>query len=941
LIIFINRASVLRYKSRGALMGDTDEHIVEAEIVADSDNLENTKKEEPLPEKTEISAKKEKHSLFKKKEKEEKKEDDEVEIDFKKAGKIFSAKWLWILLLLIPIILTITIRTQMNSLEITRDWAQNSVYNYYRNGIAQQVSAAYPNLPDANKQTLAEQQFQSYLSANKATIDAQITETANYFKSKMQYDANGTSYTYLGDLDSYYFLRYAENYLRTGRQADEIRNGTNWDNHMVAPIGSAMSPTLHPISIAYLYNFLRLFNRSITPMQAAFYVPLVGGIIAAIAAFMIGKKLAGNAAGLAASVLVSVNTMFLTRTMGSDTDVYNLMFPLLIVWMIVEAFEAEKNRNKALFAALAGLFMGIFSFAWMGWWYIFDFMIAAIAVYMVYLLFETRRKEKSERENAKKQLKNTIVLFAILFLSTALFVSVFSAPQTFSAFIQGPLQVMLLKEVVHQTLWPNVYLTVAELNPGDFSTTVSVMGGWLFFALAVLGVLFAFLKKDSHGHYDIKTAALLLIWFMGTSYATLKGVRFAMLVVPAFAIAAGVAVGAAFNFLHNFSTKSLKINRHISSAVLLALIFALLLSPVRAGYAAGKGYVPSMNDAWYDSLTKIKTESPNNAIINSWWDFGHWFKYAADRAVTADGASQNSPQAYWLGRMLVTNNEDEAIAVLRMLDCGSNTAFEIIDKKYNDTAKSIGIVKKAIMMDKADAGEYLSLYLEQREIDEVLKSTHCSPPEDYLITSGDMVGKSGVWAHFGLWDFERAKILLAVKGSDIESAKEIMQKLNYSNAQIEKTIYEISALATTRDEENWVSTWPGYLSAGGACQNQENITMCQNNFQGQNIVVLINWTSMEAGIYNGQSTIKPSSFVYYENETLKEIIYEKPGFPYSIILTPAGESIIASQELSRSVFTRLFFMNGAGLSHFRLFDQQTEITGSQIYVWNVSWDGIN
>jgi hypothetical protein len=250
-------------------------------------------------------------------------------------------------------------------------------------------------------------------------------------------------------------------------------------------------------------------------------------------------------------------------------------------------------------------------------------------------------------------------------------------------------------------------------------------------------------------------------------------------------------------------------------------------------------------------------------------------------------------------------------------------------------------VKKAIMMDKADAGEYLSLYLEQREIDEVLKSTHCSPPEDYLITSGDMVGKSGVWAHFGLWDFERAKILLAVKGSDIESAKEIMQKLNYSNAQIEKTIYEISALATTRDEENWVSTWPGYLSAGGACQNQENITMCQNNFQGQNIVVLINWTSMEAGIYNGQSTIKPSSFVYYENETLKEISYEKPGFPYSIILTPAGESIIASQELSRSVFTRLFFMNGAGLSHFRLFDQQTEITGSQIYVWNVSWDGIN
>ena len=940
MIIFINHASVLRYKSRGALMEDTDEHIVEAEIVADSNNSENTKIEEPSTEKTESSKKKEKHSLFKKREKEEKaekEEDDEVEIDFKKAGKIFSAKWLWVLLLLIPILLTITIRTQMNSLGITRDWAQNSVYNYYRNSITQQVSAAYPNLPDANKATLAEQQFQSYLSGNKATIDSQITETAAYFKSKMQYDVNGTSYTYLGDLDSYYFLRYAENYLKTGKQPDEIKNGTNWDNHMLAPIGLPMTPTMHPFSIAFLYRFLHIFNRSITPMQASFYVPLVCGIIAAIAAFMIGKKLFGNVAGIAASVLVSVNTMFLTRTMGSDTDVYNVMFPLLIVWMIIEAFEAEKNRNKAIFAVLAGLFMGIFSFAWMGWWYIFDFMIAAIAIYILYLLFETKRKERSEKENAKKQLKNTVVLLILLFISTVLFVSIFSAPQTFLAFIKGPFEVMNLKEVVHQTLWPNVYLTVAELNPGDFSTTVSVMGGWLFFAIAVIGVICAFLKKDSHGHYDIKTAALLLIWFMGTSYATLKGVRFALLVVPAFAIAAGVAVGAAFNFMHDFSTKSLKINKHLSAAVLLVLVFALLLSPVKAGYSAGKGYVPSMNDAWYDSLTKIKTESPNNAIINSWWDFGHWFKYVANRAVTADGASQNSPQAYWLGRLLVTNNEDEAIAVLRMLDCGSNSAFEIIDRKYNDTAKSIGIVKNAIMMNETDARKYLSTYLSTSEVDEVLKNTHCSPPEDYLITSGDMVSKSGVWAHFGLWDFEKAKILLEVKNSDVSSAKALMQKLNYSSSQIEKTIYEISSLSTTRDEEDWVSSWPGYLSTGGSCQYQGNITVCQNSLQGQSIVVLINWTNREAGIYNGQGTIKPSSFVYYENETLKEIKYEKPGFPYSIILTPSGESIIASEELSRSVFTRLFFMNGAGLSHFKQFDHQTEITGSEIYVWNVSW----
>jgi dolichyl-diphosphooligosaccharide--protein glycosyltransferase len=932
--------------------------VVEAEIISDSkeneEKEESREPEEKAEEKEEKEDKKEekkekreekkrKAGLFAKKHEEEKEEDEvEVRIDWKKAAKMFDARWLWVLLILIPIILTSTIRIQPNTLAITQDWATGTVYNVYKNSIAQQVSSMYPNLPDANKQTLVDQQFKAYLKSNSAAIDNQIKQTAAYFKSKMQYDVNGASYTYLGDLDSYYFLRYAENYLKTGKQADEIRNGTNWDNHMVAPIGAAMTPTMHPYSIAYLYNFLRLFNKNITPMQASFYVPLVCAVIAAIAAFMIGKRLAGNMAGLSASVLVSVNTMFLSRTMGSDTDVYNLMFPLLIVWMIIEAFEAEKNRNKAIFAGLAGLLIGIFSLAWMGWWYIFDFMIAAIGAYIIYLLAETRRKDKHEKDNAKKQLKNTIVITIILFASSALFVSLFSSIQGFTAFINGPFGVMNLKEVVHQTLWPNVYLTVAELNPGSFSTTLSVMGGWLFFLLAIIGAAFAFLKKDKNGHYDIRTAVLLLIWFAGTSYATLKGVRFSLLVVPAFAIAAGVALGNIFDITRKFATRELKIHKYISYAILLVLLGLVLMPQIKAGYAAGKSYVPSMNDAWYNSLTKIRNESAPNAIINSWWDFGHWFKYVANRAVTADGASQNSPQAYWLGRILVTNDEDEAIAVLRMLDCGSNTAFEIIDKTNNDTAKSIEMLRKAIMMNRTDAEAYLSQYLGKSDVEAVLNNIDCSPPEDYFITSGDMVSKAGVWAHFGLWDFNKAKLMVKVKTSNLSYATELMKQMNYSNAQIEQTIYNISSLASSRDEENWVSPWPGYFATNGYCQDQNNtnITLCSNNLQGQNVMVLINWTNMSAvsaGLYTGQNLLKPYSFVYYENGSLIEEKYEKPDFPYSIILTPNHETVIASPELSESVFTRLFFMNGAGLNHFILFDHETEITGSEIYVWNVSW----
>ena len=52
-------------------------------------------------------------------------------------------------------------------------------------------------------------------------------------------------------------------------------------------------------------------------------------------------------------------------------------------------------------------------------------------------------------------------------------------------------------------------------------------------------------------------------------------------------------------------------------------------------------------------------------------------------------------------------HENEAIAILRMLDCGSNNAFVEIDKKIQDTGRSVKITKEIIMLDSAEAKEKL------------------------------------------------------------------------------------------------------------------------------------------------------------------------------------------------------------------------------------------
>jgi len=47
-------------------------------------------------------------------------------------------------------------------------------------------------------------------------------------------------------------------------------------------------------------------------------------------------------------------------------DVFTVFFPLTIVWLFYEAFDAKKKISKAGFMLASAFFSGIFAFAWSG-----------------------------------------------------------------------------------------------------------------------------------------------------------------------------------------------------------------------------------------------------------------------------------------------------------------------------------------------------------------------------------------------------------------------------------------------------------------------------------------------------------------------------------------------------------------------------------------------
>ncbi|MBW2997081.1 hypothetical protein KY349_01930, partial [Candidatus Woesearchaeota archaeon] len=578
------------------------------------------------------------HSAEHKSEESAKSDDDseELKIDYKSTLAFFK-KYSTFFLMLIPILLVIYLRVQPMQLNATDEWSQNAVYNFYRDQVVSQVNQQYPNLPDANKKALIDAEFERLLQENSGVVEQQIDATSQQFKERMMYNSGDKKYVYLGDIDSYFWLRDARKIIETGRNCDEIdeEKGLCYtDIYSRAPIRpnpkplgkESASPYVH--SIVYTYKIIKMFNPDITIMQASFYVPLIYGILSAILAFLIGRLIAGNFAGLITSIIISVNPIFLSRTMGSDNDPQNVFYPLLIVLFFLYTFQAKDMKNRIIFGTLTGLSIGLFSWAWQGWWFMFYFVVAALFIYAGFFAIRQLLKHKNLRSVfTSKETKNLAIIILLIVISSILFVSTISGFKTMQQAATSPFAFMQSKVAARETFWPNVLVTVAEFNPGSIGTIIGQMGGKLLFFLGLMGILFLMTSKNkisrnqkyilglgalvylllvsnygkslgamtymflvalpviigmlillkSKEEVDVKVAILLVIWFVATTYVALKGVRFTLLMVSAFGVAFGITIATIYKNVSKWISSELKINEMITKTIIVILLLLVLI----------------------------------------------------------------------------------------------------------------------------------------------------------------------------------------------------------------------------------------------------------------------------------------------------------------------------------------------------------------------------
>ncbi|MDA1196596.1 MAG: hypothetical protein O2779_01375 [Nanoarchaeota archaeon] len=912
---------------------------------------------------------------------------------------------LTILLILIPVFMSSNLRSIPAELPIADQWARDSVYDQVRNQIKSQINQQYPNLPDSNKNNLINTEFEKFKKEQKAQIDAQVKATADYFRSRLQ-DDNGQ--TYLLAIDPYFWMRHAKNVLENGHPGDELRTNKRgkeapYDTFMLGPVGRFVPrDAFHAYFEAFLYKIMRIFNRDIGLMTAAFYAPVLLIALSIIPIFFIGRRISGNFGGFVAALILAFHPALLTRTAGgfADTDAYNVLIPLLITWLYLEAFETKEYKKIILYTLGAGFFVGLFSFAWGGWWYIMNFIIITSVAYMGYYILLHRDKLKNIGSfiREKEFLETPLSLGLFLFFS-AIFTSLFTGFSNFmDGFLGGPRAFITLKEVGINSVWPNVFTTVAEQNTASLSSVINQigMGSKLLFLLALSGLAWSLLRKSNstkrglflavgstvwyaillviqpqktmfivltgvpvaiwlldiirtrEKNIDVKSCLLLTLWFTSTVYASTKGIRFTLVAVPAFALASGVTIDLLYKKGSELLTKGLHLNKHLVNTVMIIfLILVLFGQPIQGAKSTVRQEIPSMNDAWYDTLKQIDLQAEEDAIINSWWDFGHWFKMIGNRAVTFDGTSQNTPNAHWIGSVLLTDDENYARGTLRMLDCGQNKAFNTVNKEITDIPNAISLVKEIILLqDRNDAANIL----EQAgisNVEEVLQYSHCEPPENYFITSEDMVGKGGVWAHFGSWNFERALRYNVLNKKEYKNNPEtsivyLQERFNMSAKQAEDTYFEIQAITDSEEANRWIAPWPSYQGEATCQEDEEGIISCTIQ---QGVTIKINLATLDTtGVSTPQGPKFPNSIsIAREDGSIDSVQYDENEIGVSLTLYPTSDkryrAVLTHPKLAESMFTKLFFMNGHGTTYFEKFSDRSSFTGERIIVWKVNWDG--
>ncbi|MCX7927544.1 MAG: hypothetical protein N2606_05340 [Candidatus Omnitrophica bacterium] len=792
--------------------------------------------------------------------------------------------------------------------------------------IITQINQDYPQAPSYVKAKIFKKEIKKYYKDNSLKIKQQIHTLYEKLKDRFQ---DKTGQTYLMELDCWHWARYVENIELHGYPGDIIKGGQQIDIFMNYPDGFSI---YWERFFYYLCWFLYKIYSFIFPVflyTFLFYLPLGFVVILLSLLFFFCKRLdrTTNITGIFTCLVVGLAPIFIPRSCAGwfDRDVLSLIFPLIISWLYLEAYQKRNILETVSWVIFSAAFLGLFCATWVGWSFILFIILTYEFVIVANLISESMQYKNSN----KKEINRHLSVMAIFLLSSVFWIYLFCGLAPFKTLVEQVKEAVVLNKPLTSQIWPNVFSTVGELKKEDYLGIARSVGGVFLFILGLISMLVVFLRLKKYDNFSQQCAIFLVVWFMVMFFFSSRGVRFTMFLTIPLGIFIGWGCLVAYRFISNLAYRKLAIS------ILLIFYILVVLNMLDKADNVARGAIPLMDDNWYSILTRIRDFTPRSSVINSWWDYGDWFKVVAKRAVIFDGQTQNSPRAFWMARVFLTDSEDEAVAILRMLNNGGMRAYDILECNLKDPFEAVITLGKVLRMSKEQGSELLNNILPKEAAEEVTQLLYMPPKEKaYFIVDYSMIGKITAISFLGNWDF--IKLYIATTGKKFSSQQVIDKLVNWGIKEEQaKRLYEEIRIIPPSQLEQWLSEryiFPEIVSQKKS--TEEDIVLFNNGF-------IYNPQRKTLYLYSERDRFYhiPISLFLEEKDSLIEYLYNNSTLGYSAFIQEKNQEhklILLSQPLARSMFVQLYFREGKGLKHFKPFIFQQDESGL-IGVYEVLW----
>ena len=445
-----------------------------------------------------------------------------------------------------------------------------------------------------------------------------------------------------------------------------------------------------------LYDFTILF-------------PAIIGSLTVVIIFVLVRLFAGTIAGLFASLLFAVSLPIIIR--GSigwfKSEPLGIFYGLLGLYLFLSAIKSENKKVAALKIISGGVIMAFGMASWGG----NQFFIIPIGLFILALPF--LRKDHTfllwsiplfvgifllisgsfERPGLSFVfgLGGLSLLIPTIFLMISIFVQKISKDKTktrnslfllISIIVIGSFLIVLNDES-HLLPLPsfrylnamNPFLTttdplvdsVAEHASTSIVISFLLHSVWMIFA--GIGIWFILSKKISQSFVKNDMKVFVLIIGISGVYVSSSFIRLEVFASISLIILSSIALSILSKNIFKIKFFGKRNNLFkISYVIIIAFLFTLpLVFPENNNWISNGSSPPIIftgatsnppTTDWLETLEWIKLNTPENAVIASWWDYGYWIQTMGERTTLIDNSTISTWQIEKMAKMFLSTPVD-------------------------------------------------------------------------------------------------------------------------------------------------------------------------------------------------------------------------------------------------------------------------------------------